>query len=154
ARKNLTRHRWELDRYRPLAFSVYSGGTPELRNIDSRMKMPADPERAGKLESIAILAGGDPFSPTVKVESAVLSCVTPRSAGSIPASPTGRRKALAEWIASPANPLSARSIVNRVWQYHFGQGIAGTPNNFGATGKKPTHPELLDWLAATFVKKG
>jgi hypothetical protein len=154
ARKNLTRHRWELDRYRPIAFSVYGGGTPELRNVDTRMKMPSDPERAGKLETTAILAGGDPFSPTVKVEPGVLSCAAQARGASIPATQSGRRRALADWIASPENPLTARSLVNRVWQHHFGQGIAGTPNNFGATGRKPTHPELLDWLAAAFVKKG
>ena len=58
----------------------------------------------------------------------------------------GRRLALAEWIANDKNPLTARSIVNRIWQYHFGKGIVKTANNFGAKGSKPTHPELLDWL--------
>ena len=61
---------------------------------------------------------------------------------------------MAKWIAHPKNPLTARSIVNRVWQRHFGKPLAGNPNNFGAKGKKPTHPELLDWLAADFVKHG
>ncbi len=60
----------------------------------------------------------------------------------------GRRLALAKWIASPENPLTARVIVNRVWQYHFGRGIVRTPSNFGLMGSKPTHPELLDWLAS------
>ncbi len=58
-----------------------------------------------------------------------------------------RRAALAEWIASPANVLTWRSIVNRVWHYHFGRGLVDTPNDFGRNGSKPTHPELLDWLA-------
>jgi hypothetical protein len=66
----------------------------------------------------------------------------------------GRRQALAEWLASPRNPLVARSIANRIWQWHMGQGLAGNANNFGATGKKPSHPELLDWLAGTFVADG
>ena len=63
----------------------------------------------------------------------------------------GRRKELAQWITSKDNPLTSRVIVNRVWQWHFGQALAGNPNNFGATGKKPTHPELLDWLAQKFM---
>ena len=61
-----------------------------------------------------------------------------------------RRKQLAAWITSPENPLVWRSIVNRVWQYHFGEGIVATPNDFGRMGEIPTHPELLDWLAANF----
>src|SRR5207245_4281532 len=62
----------------------------------------------------------------------------------------GRRLALAQWIASPRNPLTARVMANRIWQYHFGRGIVRTPSNFGFQGSKPTDPELLDWLAARF----
>ncbi|MCB1212239.1 MAG: DUF1549 domain-containing protein, partial [Verrucomicrobiales bacterium] len=58
------------------------------------------------------------------------------------------RKALADWIASPSNPLTARVMVNRLWQHHFGDALVRSPNNFGFTGAQPTHPELLDWLAA------
>lgn len=66
---------------------------------------------------------------------------------------SGRDK-LAEWIAEKQNPLTARVMINRIWQYHFGKGLAQTPNDFGMRGKAPTHPELLDWLAARFVESG
>jgi mono/diheme cytochrome c family protein len=67
---------------------------------------------------------------------------------------SGRRTALAAWITSPANPLTARVLANRIWQYHFGRGIVRSPNNFGLMGDPPTHPELLDWLAAELVATG
>ncbi len=67
---------------------------------------------------------------------------------------TGRRTAFAQWVTSPENPLFARVMVNRIWQQHFGTGIVATPDNLGLSGAKPSHPELLDWLAAEFVKSG
>jgi len=66
---------------------------------------------------------------------------------------SGRRQ-LAEWITSPSNPLTARVIVNRVWQHHFGEGLVASENDFGVRGAAPTHPELLDWLACRFVENG
>ena len=65
-----------------------------------------------------------------------------------------RRRALAEWITSRDNPLTARVLANRLWQYHFGRGIVVSSNNFGFAGRKPTHPQLLDWLAAELVDGG
>ena len=67
---------------------------------------------------------------------------------------TGRRKALAEWIASPRNPLTWRVVANRIWQHHLGEGIVATPSNFGRTGASPTHPELLDYLAQEMLAGG
>jgi|SRR5579871_2335272 len=67
---------------------------------------------------------------------------------------TGRRTALAEWLASADNPLTARVMVNRIWNYHFGRGIAGTPSDFGVMGERPSNPALLDYLASSFVEGG
>ena len=65
-----------------------------------------------------------------------------------------RRRGFADWLASPQNPLTARVMVNRIWQHHFGEGIVRTPSNFGKMGERPSHPELLDWLAVEFVEHG
>jgi hypothetical protein len=67
---------------------------------------------------------------------------------------TGRRTAFANWVTSPQNPLFARVFVNRVWQHHFGTGIVATPDNLGVSGAKPSHPELLDYLASEFMASG
>ncbi len=78
-----------------------------------------------------------------------------KTTGPIPMYPTtGRRHALAEWLTDPKNPLTARVMINRIWQYHFGRGIVATPSDYGRRGSAPSHPELLDYLATEFVARG
>lgn len=105
-----------------------------------------------------LLARGNPQSPGEEVHPAFPSVLSPPAPEIAPlaegAVSSGRRTALAKWISSPANPLTSRVIVNRIWQYHFGRGIVRTSSDFGFQGSKPTHPELLDWLAAKFVEDG
>ncbi|HEY4308964.1 MAG TPA: PSD1 and planctomycete cytochrome C domain-containing protein [Pirellulales bacterium] len=105
-----------------------------------------------------ILARGNPHVPGAEVQPAFLTAlgggepsITDRGRAS---RTSGRRTALADWIASPTNPLTARVVVNRVWQHHFGRGLVRSSSNFGSLGNPPTHPELLDWLAAEFVDLG
>jgi hypothetical protein len=111
----------------------------------------------GEPPATAILAGGQLDQPREAVVPGFFSALDPNAAKiSKPArtNSTGRRTALAEWIVSPNNPLTARVIVNRIWQQHFGEGIVHSPNDFGLAGAKPTDPELLDWLAASFMREG
>ncbi|MEZ6127914.1 MAG: PSD1 and planctomycete cytochrome C domain-containing protein [Planctomycetaceae bacterium] len=149
-RKWQQRFPWEADRYLPIAFTVYSGRTRYQNNASSRFLKPQD-DAAGVVQQTYILTGGDPFAPGDEVVPAALSAVPNSKTFHVPNGVSGRRTALANWITSPDNPLAARVMVNRIWHYHFGRGIAANPNNFGATGKPPTHPELLDWLANEFM---
>ncbi len=99
-----------------------------------------------------VLRGGAWDGQMEEVQPGFLSILDPGVAKVTPVgNSTGRRAALAEWLASEKNPLSTRVIVNRVWHYHFGRGIVGSPSDFGVMGERPTHRELLDWLTHKFV---
>jgi hypothetical protein len=112
------------------AYAVQEG-TP----VDVPIQLGGDPARPGPVARRGpprFLAGRQPF---------------------VIASGSGRLE-LANWLTAPENPLFARAMVNRIWQHHFGRGLVNTPSNFGLRGEPPTHPELLDWLAAEFVRQG
>ena len=100
---------------------------------------PDQPKGAVAPGGLRVLDGTLPLKPPAK----------PLAAGT-----TGRRLALANWLTDPRHPLTARVMVNRVWMLHFGKGLVGTPGDFGRLGERPTHPELLDWLASEFVANG
>ena len=105
-----------------------------------------------------VLARGNAHVPAAKVEPGFPAIIA-TSQPALPTAPTargtsGRRSVLADWIASADNRLTARVMVNRIWQHHFGRGVVRSPNNFGYLGDRPTHPELLDWLASEFVTGG
>lgn len=149
-----------LERYQPMAQSVYDAGDVALAWNGAR-KLRIDPKADRRtIPTSHILTGGALTARGDVVEPGVLSA-TGLAASSSTDQPylvtkevSGRRLDLARWVADPRNPLTARSIVNRVWQHHFGRGIARNPNNFGAKGARPTHPQLLDYLAADFVEHG
>lgn len=153
ARKGIERLNWEFDRYRPFALAVYNGHTPNLKSVNSPLRIPDD-VTDGELEQSCILTGGDPFASGQNVTPGTLSVINDSVTVNIPNAMDGRRTAFATWLSDSKNPLTPRVIVNRIWQWHFGNGIAGNANNFGSTGRRPTNPELLDWLAATLIEDG
>ena len=106
----------------------------------------------GKPVNARIMVRGEPATLGPEVERGFLTIL---GGDKLPAGETGSgRLELADWVADPKNPLTARVIVNRVWQWHFGQGIVATPDDFGARGEAPSHPELLDYLATRFIESG
>jgi mono/diheme cytochrome c family protein len=132
----------ELDDQRPKPFAAAMSVTEPGREAPpSHFLYRGSPGQKGSLMGPGVLA------------------VASRSDWSFPEPPqdaktSWRRRGFAEWVASPDNPLTARVMVNRIWQQHFGEGIVRTPNNFGKMGERPTHPELLDWLTTEFIQKG
>ena len=107
-------------------------------------------EHSAKPMDTHLLIRGNAGRPSKKVEPEFLNVLS-KAKPAISKSPnpftTGRRLALARWIANPEHPLTARVMANRIWQFHFGKGIVSTSDDFGLGGAAPTHPELLDWLA-------
>src|SRR5262249_6307331 len=102
---------------------------------------------------VHLLRRGDIHRPADEAAPGALACVASlRSTFEVPdrADEGARRAALARWLSDAGNPLTWRSIVNRVWHLHFGRGLVDTPNDFGKMGGAPSHPELLDWLATWF----
>ncbi|MCB1121101.1 MAG: DUF1553 domain-containing protein, partial [Verrucomicrobiae bacterium] len=160
--KNVQRTEFEMKKFEPYSMTVYSGLEPvKEQRSGSMLPMPADPMGQGERSTTHILTGGDPFGYAEEVTPGVFSALPDSNDtleandyNSIPETPVGRRLAFAKWLASPKNTLVPRSMVNRIWNYHFGQGIVNTPNNFGAMGGKPTHPELLDYMASQFIESG
>jgi len=110
-----------------------------------------------KVRDMFVLARGNPHAPTEPVRPTFLEILGGGEA-TIEApehgKSSGRRLALANWIASPDNPLTARVMANRLWQHHFGRGLVASSNNFGLQGDAPTYPELIDWLASELIDEG
>ena len=142
---------------------LYDKQDEELAKFDNMKPEPLPTAMSvfdgdGQLPQTCVLAGGNYLKPGQEVTPgfpAFLGASEPEIAPpeAQPKS-TGRRSALAHWLTRPDHPLTARVMINRIWQYHFGQGIVATPNDFGVMGGNPSHPELLDWLAYEFVANG
>ena len=122
----------------------------QIHDLERRMPPPTAAAWAIKSEKPAetfVLKRGDPHRKLIAVEPGI-----PRIVAADSDKPKTRLD-LAKWLTGENNPLTARVIVNRLWHYHFGRGIVGTPNDFGTRGERPTHPELLDWLASELIER-
>ncbi|HTU90288.1 MAG TPA: PSD1 and planctomycete cytochrome C domain-containing protein [Gemmataceae bacterium] len=123
-----------------------------------RTNLPADLPGAyavsdGKPTDVPLQRSGDPERPGPVVKRGIPKFLTGSRPFVIPPGSSGRLE-LAHWLTAPENPLTARVMVNRIWQHHFGKGLVPTPSNFGLNGQPPSHPELLDWLASRFIESG
>jgi uncharacterized protein DUF1553/uncharacterized protein DUF1549/cytochrome c/concanavalin A-like lectin/glucanase superfamily protein len=134
----------------------------ELKNSKTAYAAIRKPEKVFAVDSrppepTHLLIRGNVNDKGERVTPGTVSCIKDLSGDlglTFDASDAARRTALANWIASPNNPLFARVMVNRVWHYHFGAGLVRNPNDFGFNGGTPSHPELLDWLAREFIRSG
>ena len=127
--------------------------TAELRQLltDGPVEM-AYGMAEGTPHDARIQMRGEPAEPGAEVPRGFVAAL---GNAELAISPAGSgRLELAQWLTRPDHPLTARVMVNRIWQHHFGRGLVATPNDFGVRGRPPTHPELLDWLAAEFVRSG
>ena len=132
------------------------GERPKVYAIASDFSALGNFKPAGKPRDVHVLLRGSIHSPGEKAVPGALDCVdalNSRFAISSSEDEGKRRAALANWLADEQNVLTWRSIVNRVWHYHFGRGLVGTPNDFGRMGDRPSHPELLDWLTFEFRER-
>ena len=148
----------EINQFNKLKMAVGEfKGPARFKAVACAIANPTDEE---PVPETRVLKGGSLTSPLQKVTPAFLSAVPAWSAECFEEQPklksagTGRRKVLAQWIASPKNPLTARVLVNRIWQHHFGAGIVATANDFGVNGSGASHPELLDYLATRLIENG
>jgi hypothetical protein len=161
-------HKWKTvagswDRQPPGRSAVNSDAVRRLleerRQLDERLNELEKPARvyAGTFRTpdrTFVLKRGDPMQKLKEVQPSALSRIGPPMKLKPGATEPERRLALAEWIAHPDNPLPARVMVNRVWHWHFGQGLVRTPSDFGTNGDQSSHPDLLDWLAAEYRRNG
>jgi len=141
---------------------VWTGLTRTLKQ-QAKDAPPEPPSASGMTDSggappaVFLFRKGNFANPGEEVPPGFLSVLGARilEAPAVVTEPTtGRRRALAEWLMKPENPLPARVMANRLWRDHFGRGIVATPSDFGTQGAAPSHPELLDWLASEFVAQG
>ncbi len=148
-------------RFEGLAESESAKGRRWLAELEAARKQKAELSKAPTVYSGTFsqpgathrLHRGDPLQKREVVAPGTLALFRPLAL-STNAPERDRRLALAEWITRPDHPLTARVIVNRLWQHQFGVGLVDTPNDFGRNGSKPSHPELLDWLASDLVEHG
>jgi mono/diheme cytochrome c family protein len=153
--KHAELYKLSIDRFEAKAFAVSSGPMDGFTDGGNSLKYPK--RDAYKPAAVHILPGGNIQSPADPVTPGLLSALEVHGqfpSPQVPDSIAGRRSVLAKWVAHPNNPLTARVMVNRVWQYHFGRGLAADTSNFGKMGRKPSHPELLDQLAHEFIASG
>jgi hypothetical protein len=165
AAPRLTAYQLKIDQLRAdIQRAEKEGAAAKLNDLRAQLQNLLRPSLPGDLPGAYGVQEGKPVDANIQIRGEVdrLGPVVKRglprflSGGKPVAIPDGSsgRLQLADWLASPDNPLTARVMVNRIWQHHFGRGIVTTASNFGLRGEPPTHPELLDWLAARFVESG